>query len=118
MARGSSTERKTSTTLSSNIVSVLNSPATSSSPSPEPSPSMVGRKSTMRRSPQDDITMPITYTPTTHRISKAKKGKRVHACEFPGCNKVCAFPPNFNAHKADSTFHRSSLAPSTADAMN
>ncbi|KAJ5659592.1 Zinc finger C2H2 [Penicillium longicatenatum] len=89
MARGSSTERKTSTTtLSSNIVSVLNSPATSASPSPEPSPSMVGRKSTMRRSPQADVSMPITYTPTTHRISKAKKGKRVHACEFPGCNKV------------------------------
>lgn len=31
----------------------------------------------------------ITYTPTTHRISKAKKGKKVHACEFPGCPKVC-----------------------------
>lgn len=24
----------------------------------------------------------------TGRISKAKKGKRVHACEFPGCGKV------------------------------
>ncbi|KAL4881360.1 hypothetical protein BJY04DRAFT_57266 [Aspergillus karnatakaensis] len=35
-----------------------------------------------------EIPLPITYTPTTHRISKAKKGKRVHACEFPGCNKV------------------------------
>lgn len=34
------------------------------------------------------IPLPVTYTPTTHRISKAKKGKRVHACEFPGCNKV------------------------------
>lgn len=33
----------------------------------------------------------ITYTPTTHRISKAKKGKKVHACEFPGCNKVLLF---------------------------
>jgi hypothetical protein len=31
---------------------------------------------------------PVTYTPTTHRVSKAKKGKRVHACEFPGCGKV------------------------------
>ncbi|KAL8717937.1 MAG: hypothetical protein Q9225_004870 [Loekoesia sp. 1 TL-2023] len=30
----------------------------------------------------------VTYTPTTHRISKAKKGKKVHYCEFPGCNKV------------------------------
>lgn len=37
---------------------------------------------------------PITYTPTTHRISKAKKGKRVHACEFAGCNKVI-FPKSW-----------------------
>ncbi|MCJ1244642.1 hypothetical protein MMC30_001841 [Trapelia coarctata] len=29
----------------------------------------------------------ITYTPTTHRISKAKKGKKVHVCEH-GCGKV------------------------------
>lgn len=43
----------------------------------------------MRRSNNmAEIPLPITYTPTTHRISKAKKGKRVHACEFPGCNKV------------------------------
>ncbi|KAI4234103.1 MAG: hypothetical protein L6R40_006868 [Gallowayella cf. fulva] len=30
----------------------------------------------------------ITYTPTTHRISKAKKGKKVHVCEYPGCGKI------------------------------
>ncbi|OGE55651.1 hypothetical protein PENARI_c004G10394 [Penicillium arizonense] len=47
---------------------------------------MVGRKN-MRASPQVDDSR-VTYTPTTHRISKAKKGKRVHACEFPGCSKV------------------------------
>lgn len=35
-----------------------------------------------------EIALPITYTPTTHRISKAKKGKRVHTCEYPGCTKV------------------------------
>jgi hypothetical protein len=35
---------------------------------------------------------PLTYTPTTHRVSKAKKGKRVHACEHPGCNKVSYLP--------------------------
>ena len=29
----------------------------------------------------------ITYTPTTHRVSKAKKGKKVHVCEH-GCGKV------------------------------
>ena len=30
----------------------------------------------------------ITYTPITHRPSKAKKGKKVHQCEHPGCDKV------------------------------
>lgn len=90
MARGPSSEQSsTTTTLSANpLISVLNSPTASSSPSPEPSTStMVGRKNTMR-SPQADISASVTYTPTTHRISKAKKGKRVHACEFPGCTKV------------------------------
>lgn len=29
----------------------------------------------------------VTYTPTTNRISKAKKGKKVHICEF-GCGKA------------------------------
>jgi hypothetical protein len=43
--------------------------------------------SSMRRSSMP-LEVPLTYTPTTHRVSKAKKGKRVHACEFPGCNKV------------------------------
>ena len=41
-----------------------------------------------RKSAALEISLPITYTPTTHRISKAKKGKRVHACEYPGCAKV------------------------------
>ncbi|KAJ5570513.1 Zinc finger C2H2 [Penicillium hispanicum] len=93
MARGSSAEHKSLSTLSATnqLVSVLNTPAASTSPSPDPrlqSTTMVGRKSNVRRSPQTEITMPVTYTPTTHRISKAKKGKRVHACEHPGCNKV------------------------------
>ncbi|KAL8775493.1 MAG: hypothetical protein Q9194_003712 [Teloschistes cf. exilis] len=35
-----------------------------------------------------DPTGDVTYTPTTHRISKAKKGKKVHVCEHPGCGKV------------------------------
>ncbi|KAJ5206165.1 Zinc finger C2H2 [Penicillium cf. griseofulvum] len=69
------------------IVSVLNSPSISCSSSPEPQlASNMGRRN-MRQSSQDD-TMPVTYTPTTHRISKAKKGKRVHACQYPGCGKV------------------------------
>jgi hypothetical protein len=45
---------------------------------------------------------PLTYTPTTHRVSKAKKGKRVHACEHPGCNKVSCLPINI-AHCYPST---------------
>ncbi|CAL5866495.1 uncharacterized protein PFLUO_LOCUS704 [Penicillium psychrofluorescens] len=34
------------------------------------------------------MSLPTTYTPTTHRVSKAKKGKRVHVCEYPRCQKV------------------------------
>lgn len=52
---------------------------------------MVGRKN-MRPGPKAD-TVPVTYTPTTHRISKAKKGKRVHACQHDGCGKVGAYQP-------------------------
>ena len=42
---------------------------------------------TRRSGPVDKDGVPITYTPTTHRISKAKKGKKVHVCEY-GCGKV------------------------------
>jgi len=57
-------------------------------PEDEQSGSRRDRLSSMRTS-SAPLEGPITYTPTTHRISKAKKGKRVHNCEFPGCNKVC-----------------------------
>ncbi|CAI7583744.1 unnamed protein product [Penicillium palitans] len=75
------------------IVSVLNSPSVSSSSSPEPQQiasksNMAGRKNSIRTASPADATMPVTYTPTTHRISKAKKGKRVHACQYPACGKV------------------------------
>lgn len=80
---------------------------------------MVGRKNNVRRSPQNDIQVPVTYTPTTHRISKAKKGKRVHACEFPGCNKVWIDSSDILLCDASSLFcDRSSLALSTAGAMS
>ena len=55
----------------------------------EQSSSRRGSMSTMRTS-STPLECPVTYTPTTHRISKAKKGKRVHACEFVRCNKVCS----------------------------
>lgn len=57
----------------------------------EQSASRRGSISSMRTS-SAPLEGPVTYTPTTHRISKAKKGKRVHACEFPGCNKVRLSP--------------------------
>ncbi|KAB8236129.1 uncharacterized protein BDW43DRAFT_248646 [Aspergillus alliaceus] len=100
MARGSApgTETITSPHSPIHLLTVLNSPRTSSRSMPSTSRAQnksssltSGRKtsSTMRRtSAQAEIPLPITYTPTTHRISKAKKGKRVHACEYPGCNKV------------------------------
>ena len=47
-----------------------------------------GSLMTMPRGQLDPMGNEITYTPTTHRISKAKKGKKVHACEYPGCTKV------------------------------
>ena len=47
-----------------------------------------GSLMTMPAGALDPMGGEITYTPTTHRISKAKKGKKVHACEYPGCNKV------------------------------
>jgi hypothetical protein len=59
----------------------------------------MGRKN-MRQSSQED--MPVTYTPTTHRISKAKKGKRVHACQYPGCGKVGAIIYTYRINQTDS----------------
>lgn len=44
------------------------------------------------------IVFPITYTPVTKRISKAKKGKRVHACDYPGCSKVSTFSITLSAN--------------------
>ncbi|KAF6218569.1 hypothetical protein HO133_005919 [Letharia lupina] len=43
----------------------------------------------------------ITYTPTTHRISKAKKGKKVHACEYPGCSKIFTRAEHRKRHEAN-----------------
>ncbi|KAI4122736.1 MAG: hypothetical protein LQ338_005650 [Usnochroma carphineum] len=43
----------------------------------------------------------VTYTPTTHRISKAKKGKKVHVCEVPGCGKVFTRAEHRKRHQAN-----------------
>ncbi len=48
---------------------------------------------TMQRSLGPADAEQISYTPTTHRVSKAKKGKRVHACDNPGCEKVRSLSP-------------------------
>ncbi|KAL8847291.1 MAG: hypothetical protein Q9221_007667 [Calogaya cf. arnoldii] len=43
----------------------------------------------------------VTYTPTTHRISKAKKGKKVHVCEYVGCGKVFTRAEHRKRHEAN-----------------
>ncbi|MCJ1438141.1 hypothetical protein MMC27_007528 [Xylographa pallens] len=43
----------------------------------------------------------ITYTPTTHRISKAKKGKKVHVCEHPDCGKIFTRAEHRKRHEAN-----------------
>ncbi|KAL8960721.1 MAG: hypothetical protein Q9193_002620 [Seirophora villosa] len=56
---------------------------TSSGPREKPS-----KGSSVNMTAPLDLPGEISYTPTTHRISKAKKGKKVHVCEFAGCNKL------------------------------
>lgn len=57
--------------------------------------------STMRTS---SISMEAAPSCTpTGRISKAKKGKRVHACEFPGCGKVSILPTGLQKRPPNST---------------
>ncbi|EEH20733.2 hypothetical protein PABG_02964 [Paracoccidioides brasiliensis Pb03] len=41
---------------------------------------------------------PVTYTPRTHKVSKAKKGKLVHRCEYPGCNKLFSRAEHVRRH--------------------
>ena len=62
---------------------------------------------TSMRTSSAPLESPITYTPTTHRVSKAKKGKRVHACEFPGCNKVFTRAEHRRRHELNHSSERS-----------
>jgi len=60
----------------------------------------------------DEVGEPVRYTPTTGRVSKAKKGLKVHYCQY-GCGKVrwAGLPPSkVEAHK----IHRSIRGPSIA----
>lgn len=58
-------------------------------PAPSSATSRRRSSSSMRNASMTIENVTPTATPTG-RISKAKKGKRVHACEFPGCGKVCS----------------------------
>lgn len=61
---------------------------------PESATSRRRSSSSMRNASMTFENIAPSQTPTG-RISKAKKGKRVHACEFPGCGKVCGcWPPH------------------------
>lgn len=76
---------------------ILQPPILATSPSVLPqqivaagSPSSQSRRlstSSMRNASMSYENVAPSSTPTG-RISKAKKGKRVHACEYPGCGKV------------------------------
>ncbi|KAL8653690.1 MAG: hypothetical protein Q9226_003741 [Calogaya cf. arnoldii] len=81
---------------------------------PEPSsrrrgskqPSLGARDKTSRghlgtMSGSSDLAGEVTYTPTTHRISKAKKGKKVHVCEYVGCGKVFTRAEHRKRHEAN-----------------
>ncbi|KAJ5881328.1 uncharacterized protein N7473_012381 [Penicillium subrubescens] len=41
-----------------------------------------------RRSRKTETSSSPSSASTENRVSKAKKGKRVHACEYPGCTKI------------------------------
>lgn len=60
-----------------------------------------GSLMTMPGAALDPMGGEITYTPTTHRISKAKKGKKVHACEYPGCTKIFTRAEHRKRHEAN-----------------
>ncbi|KAM0800849.1 hypothetical protein BDR22DRAFT_850808 [Usnea florida] len=60
-----------------------------------------GSVMTMPAGALDPMGGEITYTPTTHRISKAKKGKKVHACEYPGCSKIFTRAEHRKRHEAN-----------------
>ena len=62
-------------------------PAQQITPDPPSATSRRPSSSSMRNASMTFENVTPTATPTG-RISKAKKGKRVHACDFPGCGKV------------------------------
>lgn len=75
----------TETQIPNSVRQFLSEQQTTSLPSTPTNSVHAGRRCRARTGSVDTA---ITYTPATHRISKAKKGKRVHACQFPGCPKV------------------------------
>ncbi|KAJ5098389.1 Zinc finger C2H2 [Penicillium argentinense] len=55
---------------------------------PAPPIDLPGPAKFSRVSPQLELPPSPSSSTGSHRVSKAKKGKRVHGCEFPGCNKI------------------------------
>ena len=82
----SSTQGHVDPSLSSHPVADSPHHSSEGETAPESSSRRQSTSSTMRTSSMP-VEGPISQTPTG-RISKAKKGKRVHACAFEGCGKV------------------------------
>ncbi|EQL30504.1 uncharacterized protein BDCG_16142 [Blastomyces dermatitidis ER-3] len=44
---------------------------------------------------------PMTYTPRTGKVSKALKGKKVHQCQYPGCEKLFSRAEHVRRHASN-----------------
>ena len=119
----SSTQGHVDPSLSSHPVADSPHHSSEGETAPESSSRRQSTSSTMRTSSMP-VEGPISQTPTG-RISKAKKGKRVHACAFEGCGKVShpalSFPRCAQLHCWDSCINlgpRFLPEPSIDDDMN
>jgi hypothetical protein len=86
------------------LPSYLDSPPSSTQDIPHTSTSSTSRNSLQpsdlkRRRRQNANSSSPSSVSTESRVSKAKKGKRVHACEYPGCTKVCQDHLRVSAHQ-------------------
>lgn len=53
-----------------------------------PTPSTLVNRNNQTEMYPSPVNIPSPSPTSSHRVSKAMKGKRVHACERPGCSKV------------------------------
>ncbi|KAI9813254.1 MAG: hypothetical protein M1827_004196 [Pycnora praestabilis] len=79
------------------------SSTTSETVGPQDGPSRESPTTMPQSSEPSDTAEASGLTPTTRRISKAKKGKRVHVCEHPECGKVFTRAEHQRRHQLNHT---------------